>query len=299
MNKDSKLIFERQNQIGLVEVQKTAACCYACGKKLTLWLALVLILVPLVVNVLLLFLDNVILNATLSILSFLSLILAGVLRKKIRQSKFNGAGLQQYFDELVFMLNNSSRKYLAPKKLMSTERLSLICKYKEKDATPYKNWYSDFSALPYEQAVYQCQKQNIRWDLSIRKKYRIFLIVITFILSLLIILNSIWQRQEITSLITVVASIFPLFSYFFSSFRKLNSDITLQEELYKHIEKIEKNITTKKEIWDEVEELQVEIFNYRKKAYLIPDWFHQIFKKETQKNEDEFAKLISKEKLEN
>ena len=55
---------------------------------------------------------------------------------------------------------------------------------------------------------------------------------------------------------------------------------------------MEEQITTENEIWNEVEELQVEIFSYRKKAYLIPDWFHCIFKKDLQESENEFAKLF-------
>ncbi len=107
------------------------------------------------------------------------------------------------------------------------------------------------------------------------------------------------KRYEVLSLITILSSIFPLFSYFFNSFKKLNSGINAQEDLYKHIEKIEEQITKENEIWNEIEELQVEIFSYRKKAYLIPDWFHRIFKKELQESENEFAKLFCEEKQNN
>ena len=172
-------------------------------------------------------------------------------------------------------------------------------KYKDRSNENYKNWYSDFSSLPYEQAVYQCQKQNIRWDISVRKKYLILLIVIASFLALVVILNAIIQRCEVLSLITILSSIFPIFSYFFNSFKKLTSDISAQKDLYKHIEKIEEKITTENEIWNEVEELQVEIFSYRKKAYLIPDWFHCIFKKDLQESENEFAKLFCEENTKN
>ena len=299
MNKDSKQIFERQNQVGLVDVQRTSASCYAYGKKLTIALFFILILFPITVNILVLFIDNAILNGVLSVLLFVSLVIAEVLRKQISKAKFNGASLQQYFDEIVFDLKNSSKKYIVPKKLTSSERSKLIHKYKERNSEPYKNWYSDFSSLPYEQAVYQCQKQNIRWDLSVRKKYRILLIICASLLALFVILNAMIQRLEVLSLITILSSIFPLFSYFFNSFKKLNSDINAQQDLYKHIEKIEEQITKGKEIWDEVEELQDEIFSYRKKAYLIPDWFHCIFKKKLQESENDFAKLFCKEKFAN
>lgn len=53
-------------------------------------------------------------------------------------------------------------------------------------------------------------------------------------------------------------------------------------------------LKSKKKIWDEIEELQVEIFNYRKKAYLIPNWFYKLFRKTMQTEEDKLAKEISK-----
>lgn len=299
MNKDSKQIFQRQNQVGLVDAQKTAACCYAYGKKLTIVLAFLLILYPIVVNILVFFIDNMVLSRILTSLLFVPLVIAEVLRKQISKAKFNGAGMQQYFDEVVFDLKNSCKKYLVPKKLTLSERLKLILKYKDRSNENYKNWYSDFSSLPYEQAVYQCQKQNIRWDISVRKKYLILLMVSASFLVLVVILNAIIQRYEVLSLITILSSIFPLFSYFFNSFKKLNSDISTQEDLYKHIEKIEEQITKENEIWNEIEELQVEIFSYRKKAYLIPDWFHCIFKKNLQESETEFAKLFCEENTKN
>ena len=53
---------------------------------------------------------------------------------------------------------------------------------------------------------------------------------------------------------------------------------------------------TKKKLWDEIEELQLEIFDYRKQAYLIPDWFHRLGHNNRQKEEDNFAESLSKTK---
>ena len=69
--------------------------------------------------------------------------------------------MQQYFDEFVFNLKNSSTKYLVPRKLNLEERLKLVTKYKDKDDLPFCNWYSDYSALPYEQAVNIVSQQHL------------------------------------------------------------------------------------------------------------------------------------------
>ena len=246
-------------------------------------------------NILAFFEDNTVLSGILGALSIAFLIIAEVLRTQINKAKFYGASMQQYFDEIVFGLKNSCKKYIVPQKLTQSEKLKLTLKYKNKNSDAFKNWYSDFSSLPYEQAVYQCQKQNIRWDLFIKKRYLSLLIVCASLMAILVILNAIIRRNEVASLMVILSSCLPLFSYFLTSFIKLNRSINAQENLYKHIERIEKQIKEENNIWNEVEELQIEIFAYRKKAYLIPDWFHRIFKKQLHESETEMAKLVCKE----
>ena len=296
MSKDSEKIFNRQNEQSMILTIKAAAYSYAFGKKLTLYLAILLIICPILVNIVLIFIDNTILNSILSVFSIIVFIIGEFVRNKINKAKFYGAGMQQYFDEYVFSLKNSCRKYISPKKLTLSKRIELVNKYKDKntakDSDNFANWYSNYSALPYEQAVYQCQKESIRWDLSIRKKYNNFLKIIFYCVLVLLIINAILQRVVISSLITVISTIVPLFSYFLNSLKKLKADIIARADLYEHIEYIEKNIKSKKDLWDEVEELQVEIFNYRKKAYLIPDWFHDLYEKKLQKEEDDYSKTI-------
>lgn len=296
---NSKEIFERQNMPGLVSAQKAASYCYKEGKKLATALALISIIFPIATNILLLFVDNIVVSSILSVFLFLGFILAEIIRASLDKAKFNGAGLQQYFDEFVFGLKNSCKKYLVPAKITSSERIRLILKYKDKPDENFSNWYSDYSKLPYEQAVYQCQKENIRWDLAIRKKYKNFLIILMAIFSVFLIVNAILQRMEIVALITIVSSILPLGSYFYNGLKKLNKNIKSQENLYHHIEVIDGDLNNQKAIWEEIEELQVEIFEYRKKAYLIPDWFYKFYRDKFHTQEDLYAEHISKQNMNN
>ena len=80
---------------------------------------------------------------------------------------------------------------------------------------------------------------------------------------------------------------------------KCSKDIASQQQLYDIISSIEGKLKSKKKILDEIEELQVEIFDYRKKAYLIPNWFYKLFRKNMQTEEDRLAKEISKGNNEN
>ena len=91
----------------------------------------------------------------------------------------------------------------------------------------------------------------------------------------------------------IISSILPLSSYFYNGLKKLSKNIKSQENLYSHIEVIERDLKNQKAILDEIEELQVEIFEYRKKAYLIPDWFYKFYRNKFQTQEDLYAKHIS------
>ena len=129
MNLETKSIYERQNMPGLVEAQKAAHYCYSHGKKLVAFLAVVSILVPIISNVLLLIFTNEILASVLSVIALCCFLIAEILRSQVKKYKFYGAGLQQYFDEFVFGLKNSCKKYLQESKLSSDQRLALLKKY--------------------------------------------------------------------------------------------------------------------------------------------------------------------------
>lgn len=169
MDRRSKEIFERQNMPGLVAAQKTAHNCYSVGKIWSVFLVVTSVAVPVAINVVLSLFDIDILNGCLIFASFLCLIVSEFIRTRIKKWKFYGAGMQQYFDEFVFGLKNSCKKYIYPQKLSLYERLKLMKRFDKRNDESFRDWYSDFSALPYEEAVYQCQKQNIRWEMSAKK----------------------------------------------------------------------------------------------------------------------------------
>ena len=68
----------------------------------------------------------------------------------------------------------------------------------------------------------------------------------------------------------------------------------MQKHLSDVIKKIDEK-QNKKSIWDEIQKLQVEIFRYRKKLYLIPDWFYKLSRRKMQSIEDTFAETVSED----
>lgn len=295
MDNSSKDIFNRQNLPENVALQKTAHYCYKKGKWLALLLVCILILPPIAANVIILCTNNAIADKIFIVLSVVEFFIGEIIKHFLSKAKFEGASLQQYFDEIVFGLKKSSRKYLVPKKLKGDERRRLIVKYKNKPDVPFQNWYSDYSALPYEQAIYNCQKENLRWDSTIRKKYFVLLILQFALLIIGIIVNAILQKVSVITLIAVLSTIAPIFSYFYSAFHKLYKDMSKQKQLSAAIAEIDAKQENMNPITDEIEELQLEIFTYRKSLYLIPDWFYKLSRPKMQQAEDNLAEDICKE----
>ena len=293
MKLDAKIIFERQNMPGMVGAQKSANHCYSYGKKLVAFLAVVSILVPIISNVLLLIFTNEILASVLSVIALCCFLIAEILRSQVKKYKFYGAGLQQYFDEFVFGLKNSCKKYLQGPKLSLEQRLVLLKKYENKNNEPFLNWYSDYSKLPYEKAVYHCQKENLRWDKKLREKYLWFLVASLSIIIIAIVIHAVLNNQSTNEFVAIILSGIPVISYLFNGVKKLVKDIKNQNDIMDCIERLESKLHSSKEIWDEIEEIQVEIFKYRKTNYLIPNWFYKLYKNTMQEEEDYIAQKIS------
>jgi len=68
MNNDSKSIFIRQNEAAFVEVQKTASYCYRMGKIWATFLAIVSIVIPISINIIVVFVSNDIVSGILAVI---------------------------------------------------------------------------------------------------------------------------------------------------------------------------------------------------------------------------------------
>ncbi len=296
---ESKDILIRQNQPENLRYQTVAGECYKHGKLLSYFTFLFAVIIPLSLAIVQKFVANSMVVAIFCIIAFICWIIGMLLRSEANRYKNNGACFQQLFDESVLGIKNTSNKYIAPKMLPQEERLKLMMKYKEKNSKSKKDWYSDYSSLPYCEAVFCCQKENIRWDLGLRKRYRTLLLILALIAIGIVILLAILKNKRVSTIILALFSVFTLIEYFINSYRKIKNDIEKQSKIKLKMELIEENIKVYSDLWDKIEELQVEIFEYRKKAYLIPDWFYKIFRKKDQQMSDMCAQALKEESKEN
>ena len=296
MNKrESKDIFIRQNEKYPQSCIRTWQYVYRSAKNWVVALFACLVVLPIVVNIVLNFITNEIAIGVLFVVSFVLLIVGQIIRHIFKQKKFLAAGIQQRFDVHVFDLDNTCRKYLVQKLPSSSLVIAATKKYENKKVKNLENWYSDYSKLPYEQAVFYCQKENINWTVKLKKAYIIFLAVSLSVLVVGVVINSIVNRDSVFHLLLTLSTLLPLISYFTGGFQKLFNDIKRQREILEKMEQTEKDLNklSTKQLNDIVEEIQVEIYIYRQKAYMVPEWFYWATRKRFQGVEDETARTAS------
>lgn len=296
MNRISKDIFDRQNLPGLVATQGAACKMYFYGKLIGFAKFLICIIVPVILNVFfLIFHDSNGLFIATSTMTIAAFIIGKFLNISINSFKLKGAQLQEYFDEVVFEIHGLSTKRMQIMPMDRSQRMSIIGKYKNKNIEKFKDWYSDFSKLPYEKAVFECQKQNIRWDIKERKCYNALTIGILLSLFVPLVITAIILNSNMLSIISVIIILVPFVDVCHDSLANINHDINHQKYLYRAMETITKRINQSNLSITDLEEFQVVIFEYRIGAYLIPEFFHKIVRKHIQNEEDIISREIINE----
>lgn len=295
---ESKNILFRQNEPENLRYQTIASACYRHGKILSYFAFMCYVIIPCIFTIVQKFITNDTIVAVFCVITLLFWCVGIYLRKRIACYKNYGACFQQYFDENVLKIDTSSKKFIVQSTLLLEQRIKLMKKFKNKNIYSKTNWYNDYSFLSYAKAVFYCQTENIRWDLDLRKRYINFLFILGISLLIIIVLFAILMHQSVVTLILALFSSLAIIEYFYSSYNKISKDIKKQSLIKSGMEQVERNIKNDRELWNKIEEIQFEIFEYRKKAYLIPDWFYKIFRKNDQDVSDMLAKELKKERKE-
>ena len=148
-----------------------------------------------------------------------------------------------------------------------------------------KNWYSTkIQEVSHTQGIVLCMKENVNYDISLRKKFIHFLYVIELVVFLVVLLYIIFSSKNVcVSISVIIVPLVPSITWLIDSHMKLKSDIKDCDELKKHvfdiIDKIKKNETIKLE---ELYKIQARIFENRLGSYSIPDCFYSYFRDKTE-----------------
>jgi len=96
-----------------------------------------------------------------------------------KEKKILAATIQQEFDINVFSME-WDRKLFGIRKNLNSEIAAASKKIlsKDEERNSLKNWYrKEVDALPLEEGIAACQKENFSWDAGLRKRYRIFILL--------------------------------------------------------------------------------------------------------------------------
>ena len=129
-----------------------------------------------------------------------------------------------------------------------------------------------------------CQRENFRWDVGLRKRYRLASVIMIVGFCLLVLVMGLWKNESVAMLLCRLAFVTPMLEWLLSMVRTLNKDMDRLKEL----DEIINNDVPK--TMDELQDIQKMIYEHRKECYAIPNFIYQIFK---DNDEDTARRVIS------
>ena len=257
---------------------------------LTLSVALISILASII--------NNDVLSAISGLLAVILLIVNKWTERTISSHKRHAASVQQYIDVTLYSAALDMKKSIWGEIPSQNDLAESIVKYNQADANSMKNWYSDYSSLPAKKQVLYCQKENIRWNSELSKKYKWFNYSVFAVFLLAMVISLFAFNPSFIKAICILTWLAPFIEYCHSLCIEINQSDSLFEEANKEFSRIERQLNTKSDITDDLTSLQNQITKCREEGVLIPDWFYKMFRGKQQKNENQIANTIISQRKE-
>ena len=226
-------------------------------------------------------------------LSIIILLATWPINKLISKIRAGAAEIQQYID--VTLYSNSQYSHLQDQwycPLTKDHIIEIVSKYPKSGFNDNDKWYEDYSSLDYCQQILRCQKENLRWDSDLRKKYGstykgIMLTILVAIFVFGVIVNPSFMK-----IISIVPWCMPFLKYIISFNRHMQEDDKRITKLKDQADNLLYNfglVLNGDELIQKEIELQNGIFEHRKQAVLIPNFFYKLCRSKQQKNEEKIA----------
>jgi hypothetical protein len=291
-------IIERQNQPEYIRLLKAQRIAYSLAKKYQMGFETIALIVAMTLPIIYIFIPEykTIIGSIGALLSIIALIIDRVQKHITKEA----ASIQEQFDRGLFELDWD--QYNGAKKVSPEKIISYSKKY---DKTDIFNWYSEniTANIPQNIAVLLCQKANIHWDNTLRKKYRLLIIILGLVFVGLMITAIALQFSRTSdffcqSFLLLVGSA-AFIKYCWSVIADKTDIIREKKDLGEKLDKCIAEFKTSKiePSKEDLARIQTAIFNSRKKGVKVPDWFH-IWHREKQENEmNEMTRIIRDEQL--
>lgn len=287
-------IFFKQNNQFLLQCQVAQRSEYSCAKEIISKKSIficgfaVLSIAASIINV-----DW--LSALVSLSAVVLLIANKYVQSYITTHKKHAALIQQYIDATLYSHIIGGEKSEWGNMPSHTDLATSVSEFSSADVSDVRNWYSDYSSLSPYQQIFNCQRENVRWDYELQKKFKLFQIaVVTIVLLITLTVFFVFNPTFIKS-ICVLSWFVPIAEYFYSIYKEVDKNIKLLQRIDEQCNTIESKLTSEScsEIKKLLIELQYKILDRRETGVLIPDQFYRLHLKKQQENEDKIARNIT------
>lgn len=225
-----------------------------------------------------------------AICSFISTIaLFVVLRLDFNNSNKVGkaALIQQKFDLYVYDMSWNADMYGKEENVDEdiAEYSGKICENLEK-RNSLLDWYvGKISTNNGYKNIYRCQKQNLSWDYDLRSDYEKYCMYILGAILVLLIAWGLYYNLSVRKWICIVSYYMPLIVSLIRAIKRIENDKRTLLSIKQTLD------ATKKLCMHRLEIVQREIYEHRKKCFLIPDRIYNFLKNKQEKKQKRLTLL--------
>lgn len=268
-------IKQRQNEEKSLMMLAAQRQIYSDAKAYEISSVMLSVIVPFLLSFVLLFISE---DSPVGIASYIAAIISatvsflvdGVIRKK----KELAASIQQKFDIYVYSMPWDLRLF-GKEKSYNNE----IAEYSKKIMNDSKNkaelrdWYTHVAdAKSLSDGILVCQRENVWWDVGLRKRFKIASLVVIVLLCVFVFAMGIWQNESVTRLLWRFAFVAPMIEWLLDTIKRIDEDIDDLKELDNCV------ADTHSRTMDELQDIQRLLYEHRKKCFSIPNAFYNFFK---------------------
>ena len=229
------------------------------------------------------------LTVILALISVLSMYISYRTDKCISGKKQCAADIQQLFDVYVYQMP-WSRALFGNKRNCDrdvAQKAGILLKDKA-ERNALLNWYEEeYSEMGLGEGIIGCQLSNANWDAGLRKRLKAACYFLTVILVLVILAMSIIMTETVIKCIIRMAFILPILTWLAKITGGLDSDL----ERLKRISRLIYSEEMKDMRY--LQWIQSELYEHRKKCFLVPEWFYDLFRG----NDEDTARNEARKKL--
>lgn len=197
-----------------------------------------------------------------------------ILDRNIDEKKELAAFIQQKFDVYVYQMPWDKKIFGKEKNVdheVAIYSKKILDNQKEKEKL--KDWYiSEADNKTLLEGILSCQRENLGWDVGLRKRFKNTCVILRILIILAILLIGLYKNENIIELFIRFVFLFPILKWLSNTHKKLNKDIKVLKELDADIN------DNKIKTMEDLQDIQKLIFYHRKECYVIPECIYKLFK---------------------